>query len=98
MVECAKTVSDGGTMNRTMSPTASPKTLQLLGRKSGGLKVPALLLLAALVVATLAFSVRATRAGQTASQVGGPGAAADDAALLDGYRHVEVASVSDALE
>ena len=88
-------------MNRTMSPTASPKTLESLGRKSGGLKVPALLLLAALaaiVVATLAFSVRATRADQTASQVGGPGAAADDAALLDGYRHVEVASVSDALE
>jgi regulator of RNase E activity RraA len=84
-------------MNRTMSPTASPKTLESLGRKSGGLKVPALLLLAALaaiVVATLAFSVRAARVGQTASQ----GGSADDAALLDGYRHVEVASVSDALE
>lgn len=79
----------------------NPNILESLGRKSGGLKVPALLLLsalAAIVVATLAFSVRATRAGQTVSQVGGQGASTDDATLLDGYRHVEVASVSDALE
>jgi regulator of RNase E activity RraA len=79
----------------------NPKILESLGRKSGGLKVPAILLLsalAAIVVATLAFSVRATHASQNASQVSGQGVSADDAALLDGYRHVEVASVSDALE
>jgi regulator of RNase E activity RraA len=84
-------------MNPTMRPTTNPKALDSLGRKAGGLKVPALLILstlAVIVVATLAFSVRATRAGQTASQ----GGSADDATLLDGYRHVEVASVSDALE
>ena len=80
-----------------MNPTISPKIVELRGRKSGGLKVPALLLLAALaaiILASLAFSARAIRAGQTAIE----GGSTDDAALLDGYRHVEVASVSDALE
>jgi regulator of RNase E activity RraA len=57
-------------------------------------KLAVLALVAALAVTIMAISVRSagpSRAAQAALS-------ADDAALLDGYRHVEVASVSDALE
>jgi len=68
-----------------------------VSRQRGSVKAPAFALIgamAAVIVAILALPVRATRASQPVSQ----GASAEDAALLDGYRHVEVASVSDALE
>jgi regulator of RNase E activity RraA len=60
-------------------------------------KLAVLVLMAILAVAIVAISVRS--AGPLrAAQAGTPALSADDAALLDGYRHVEVASVSDALE
>jgi regulator of RNase E activity RraA len=74
------------------------KTIESVWRMPRRLKVSAVLLIAAfaaVVVVTLAFAVRTSRAGQPAAS---QGTSADDAALLDGYRHVEVASVSDALE
>jgi regulator of RNase E activity RraA len=49
---------------------------------------------AASIVAASVVPARAGHPGQPENQ----SPAADDAALLDGYRHVEVASVSDALE
>lgn len=73
------------------------KILEAHWRKPRRLKMPVVLLcatLAAVIAVTLALPLRATRAAQAAD----PGSSADDAALLDGYRHVEVASVSDALE
>jgi regulator of RNase E activity RraA len=60
-------------------------------------KLAVLALMAILAVAIMETSVRS--AGPLrAAQAGTPALSADDAALLDGYRHVEVASVSDALE
>jgi regulator of RNase E activity RraA len=53
----------------------------------------ALVIAAASAMVTFSGSTRASRATQASAL-----ASADDAALLDGYRHVEVASVSDALE
>jgi regulator of RNase E activity RraA len=60
-------------------------------------KVAVLALAAALAVTIMAISVRSAGPSR-AAQAGTPALSADDAALLDGYRHVEVASVSDALE
>jgi regulator of RNase E activity RraA len=60
-------------------------------------KLAVLAVVAALAVAIMAISVRSAGPSR-AAQTGTPALSADDAALLDGYRHVEVASVSDALE
>jgi regulator of RNase E activity RraA len=60
-------------------------------------KLAVLALAAALAVTIMAISVRSAGPSR-AAQAGTPALSADDAALLDGYRHVEVASVSDALE
>lgn len=60
-------------------------------------KLAILALVAALAVMTTAISVRSAGPSH-AAQTGTPALSPDDAALLDGYRHVEVASVSDALE
>jgi regulator of RNase E activity RraA len=62
------------------------------GRSSGSFNV-AWMILGSISVALLMFvSLSAARALSRPSQM------ADEASLLDGYRHVEVASVSDALE
>jgi regulator of RNase E activity RraA len=60
-------------------------------------KLAVLALVAALAVTIMAISVGSAGPSR-AAQTGTPSLSADDAALLDGYRHVEVASVSDALE
>ena len=60
-------------------------------------KLAVLVLMAILAVTIMAISVRSAGPSR-AAQAGTPALSADDAALLDGYRHVEVASVSDALE
>jgi len=51
-----------------------------------------------LIVSALALLVAATLASHSAIQALSAAAPNDDASLLDGFRHVEVASVSDAME
>jgi regulator of RNase E activity RraA len=63
------------------------------GRRWRKPAILALVIAAASAMVTFSGSTRASRANQA-----GAAPSADDAALLDGYRHVEVASVSDALE
>jgi regulator of RNase E activity RraA len=60
-------------------------------------KLAVLTLGAALTAAVATISVLPAR-GSRVMQTGASADSADDAVLLDGYRHVEVASVSDALE
>src|ERR1700760_3187910 len=54
--------------------------------------------IAALVLCSTALWFISTFSTAAASQQSASGATAEDASLLDGYRHVEVASVSDAME
>jgi regulator of RNase E activity RraA len=61
-------------------------------------KLVVLALVPVLALAIVAISVRSAGPSRAAAQTGTPPLSADDATLLDGYRHVEVASVSDALE
>jgi len=65
--------------------------------KSGLQKTAALIIVAALTAAIVTISVLPARASR-ALPTGTLTETADDPALLEGYRHVEVASVSDALE
>lgn len=59
-------------------------------------KRTALVLCASIALLFVFLSVG--KSGETQNSPAAPGAASSDAALLEGFRHVEVASVSDALE
>ena len=72
------------------------KFIRGLGRGRGQ-KVAALALAAALAGIVVSTSLRPARAW-AAGQTGSNALSAEDTTLLEGYRHVEVASVSDALE
>jgi regulator of RNase E activity RraA len=72
--------------------TMQTKISESLLMKKRGQKLAVPILVAALTAAIVTISVLPARASRALAQ------SADDAALLEGYRHVEVASVSDALE
>ncbi|MFZ0618201.1 MAG: RraA family protein [Candidatus Acidiferrales bacterium] len=71
-----------------------PISERLSARKFAALALGA----AALAAAIVAISVLPARGARSAQNEVQAGESSDDAALLDGYRHVEVASVSDAIE
>lgn len=73
------------------------RTSESFWAKYGQQKLAVLALVAALIATIVTISVLPARASR-ATQTGAGAESADDAVLLDGYRHVEVASVSDALE
>jgi regulator of RNase E activity RraA len=72
-------------------------------KKDMNIRGRTLALLMGVGIATLAFVVAvvlfaSTRPSAAAPHQSGPTLSGEDASLLDGYRHVEVASVSDAME
>jgi regulator of RNase E activity RraA len=72
-------------------------------KKDMNIRGRTLALLMGIGIATLAFVVAvvffaSTRPSAAAPHQSGPTLSGEDASLLDGYRHVEVASVSDAME
>jgi regulator of RNase E activity RraA len=75
----------------------NPKISESLLKKASAPNLAALALVSVLMAAIVTISVFPARASH-AAQTGASEMSADDAALLEGYRHVEVASVSDALE
>jgi len=74
-----------------------PRIVDAIFGKRSRRKLAVLAFVFSLAAVVVAISVR-TVAASRPSQSGASATPADDAALLDGYRHVEVASVSDALE
>jgi regulator of RNase E activity RraA len=73
------------------------KSSESLAKKRRAQKLAALTVAVVLIAAIVTISVIPARASRTL-QTGASATSADDAALLEGYRHVEAASVSDALE